>query len=147
MSHDCPQVIVVDDEPDVLTVLTGGLQLSDIPSIGARSAPDALALLMRERTVKVVVTDYLMPVFDGGWLIRQMGTLETKQPIVLVVTAWEADLDDDIKEKVYRILHKPVTFDTLIAVVREALAEYSLRRVDTQTNRKLETKVQNPQED
>jgi len=76
-------VLVVDDEEDILTVVTGILEdaFPEVTVTTASSGQDALELI-RDGTINLVVSDLLMPDLDGEALI---GAVKRENPLIPVV--------------------------------------------------------------
>jgi DNA-binding response OmpR family regulator len=66
-----PAVLLVDDDPLVLSALQRGLQALPCRLLCASSAQEAMALFLREHPV-AVVTDLEMPGESGLWLVGQV---------------------------------------------------------------------------
>jgi CheY-like chemotaxis protein len=64
-------VLVIDDEPAVRFVLRVILELDSFEVIEAGDGAEALARL-GERRVDLILTDFMMPVMDGGELIDRV---------------------------------------------------------------------------
>ncbi len=71
---DGVRVLVVDDAPYVLTVVTEILEQAGATVTAVGSAVEALALLQAERP-HVLLSDLAMPGQGGYWLIGQIRTL------------------------------------------------------------------------
>ena len=58
-------VLVVDDDPLVLEVVTGMLEEMGCEVIGAGSGSEALNQLMQNERISILITDINMPGMDG----------------------------------------------------------------------------------
>ena len=65
------RVLVVDDTPDGLGVVSVVLEQCGATVVGAPSADEAIRLIGRER-IDVVVSDIAMPGHDGYWLVDRL---------------------------------------------------------------------------
>ena len=65
-------VMVVDDDPELASILTEVLSRLGHPVFTAMSGPEAIAMLSREPCICVAVVDLVMPVMDGITLLRQI---------------------------------------------------------------------------
>lgn len=79
-------VLLVDDDPDTVDVLTTMLRQAGALVMPCRSAEDALAYCQLARP-DIVVTDIMMAGRDGYWLLRQLKSRFRKVPVV-AITAW-----------------------------------------------------------
>lgn len=80
------RVLVVDDTPDALDLISVMLEQSGATVIGASSADEAFALFRRE-VIDVVVSDIAMPGHDGYWLVERLRRTADVRPRPLVAVA------------------------------------------------------------
>jgi CheY-like chemotaxis protein len=80
------RVLVVDDTPDVVELLSVVLRECGAIVVGAKSAREALEAFHRER-VDVVVTDLAMPGYDGFWLIEQLRRRAESRRLVAIAVS------------------------------------------------------------
>lgn len=69
-------VLVVDDDPTVLAVLTDMLEDLGCQVISAANGPDALDQLRRNQHIAILITDINMPGMDGHELARYQTGVE-----------------------------------------------------------------------
>lgn len=113
-------VLLVDDEPDFLSVIARRLERRECTVVTAESGVAALAIL-EEQPVDVVILDVKMPEMDGIETLRRIrsGFPETE---VIMLTG-HADLDVAISGMAlgaYDYLLKPTDIDELMFKVRDA---------------------------
>jgi PAS domain S-box-containing protein len=119
-------ILVVDDDPLVLTNMAAMLDDMGHMVFEAASAAEALAVLGRESTIELVVTDQAMPKKTGVQLIDEIRRGWPRLPVILA-TGY-AELPPDI-DPLQITLAKPfLQFDLEQAVVA-ALADPKTRRV------------------
>jgi len=88
------QIMVVDDDPDTVTVLSRYLQREGFAPIEAMSGPQCLKLLT-EYHVDVILLDLMMPEMDGFEVVRALkGNPETAEIPIIMITA-----RDDIESR------------------------------------------------
>src|SRR5688500_9326660 len=78
------RVLVVDDDPDIRSLLVTALRLKSLPVDSASNGTEALDL-MRQHPYGVVLLDLFMPEIDGFAVLDQLEQ-EALQPVVLVIT-------------------------------------------------------------
>jgi CheY-like chemotaxis protein len=82
------RVLVVDDTPDGLGVVSVVLEQAGATVVGAPSADAAIQVLARE-PIDVVVSDIAMPGHDGFWLVerlRRVGKAQTRRVVAIAVS-------------------------------------------------------------
>lgn len=84
------KILVVDDEPDVLKIVTFRLKKEGYEVITARDGQEALDLVNRERP-DLVLLDLRLPVVDGYEVCKRLKTDEDLRQIpVILLTASSA---------------------------------------------------------
>ena len=110
-------VLVVDDEDDVRAPLAASMRIEGFHVVEARSAPEALRVLMREH-VDVLFTDVVMPEPDGFELAERARHL---QPHIRVIFATGYLLRAATAEKVGKLLFKPVRSRDILSALDEVM--------------------------
>ena len=110
-------VLVVDDEDDVRAPLAASMRIEGFHVVEARSAPEALRVLMREH-VDVLFTDVVMPEPDGIELAERARHL---QPHIRVIFATGYLLRAATAEKVGKLLFKPVRSRDILSALNEVM--------------------------
>ncbi len=128
MPEPRPTLLFVDDEPDVLDILTRTFERRfNVRTAG--SGPAALALL-RQGGIDLLVTDQKMPEMTGIELVTKARE-EGLDVTAILLTAYTdpTDLIAAINEgQVYRYVTKPWDVHDLMMTVRNALEATFLRR-------------------
>jgi CheY-like chemotaxis protein len=99
-------IVVVDDDALVLMTTCSLLQDLGHQVFDAKSAGEALAIIEREQSVSLVITDYSMPEMDGVALARAITASRPDLPVI-VATGYPtlpaaADLDGPRLVKPFR---------------------------------------------
>jgi CheY-like chemotaxis protein len=82
-----PTVLIIEDDATTRKVLSGGLAMAGIPVHTASSAQEA-SIILAEKSVDVIVTDLMMPCFNGVDLIQAVREApHTKHVPILVFTS------------------------------------------------------------
>lgn len=111
-------VLVADDEPAVLEVLSQVVEDMGHDVLRARDGEEALGLA-RSRRPQLVVTDHMMPRLSGLELCRQLRSDEALKgtPVILL----SAVLPHGVPEA-SAFLHKPFEITDFEALIRQSLA-------------------------
>jgi response regulator RpfG family c-di-GMP phosphodiesterase len=135
---EIPTVLLIDDEPSVLSSLTRLLRPDGIHLLCASSGDQALALLEESAdTVSVVMTDYTMPGMDGADLLH---AVSSRWPdITRILLTGNADMPAAARAvnegRVSRLCTKPWRPDELRQAINEAINQHTVIR----DNRRLRT--------
>ncbi len=122
-----PQIMVVDDDPDTVSILSRHLQREGFVPIEATSGEECLKVV-QEKEVDVILLDLMMPGMDGFQVCRALkNSPDTAEIPVIMITARD-DLDaraEGMRLGVSDFLAKPVFRRQLASRIRaqlEALA-------------------------
>lgn len=118
------RVVVVDDEPDALTIVRLLLTHYGAEVVTAPDGASGLELIRRERP-SFVITDLSMPVMNGWDLIdtlKKDRTLLDIPIIALTAHAMQGDREQAIARGFHNYLTKPLVPETFVASVLTLLA-------------------------
>lgn len=116
-----PTILVVDDDADTcrnMADLFGDL------GYAIETAEDGAAALEKaqQKSYDLGLLDLRMPNMDGLTLCRHLKRLQPPMVTMLVTAYGDSDLDADAQTAGARhVLHKPVDFPRLLALVEKAL--------------------------
>jgi len=118
-----PQIVVVDDDKDTVTILARHLQREGFVPIEANSGAQCLKLV-HENEVDVILLDLMMPDMDGFQVIKALkDSAETADIPIIMITARD-DMDaraEGMRLGVSDFLAKPVFRRQLASRVRAQL--------------------------
>ena len=117
-------VLVVDDSPDTLRMLTDALEQAGMTVLIARDGDQALAMIDRV-TPDVVLMDAIMPGRDGFETCRQLKRNQTLTHVPVIFMTGLSDTDDIVKGLEaggVDYVTKPIIPDELLARIRVHLA-------------------------
>ncbi|RPJ51445.1 MAG: response regulator, partial [Acidobacteria bacterium] len=87
MAQDLGKVLIVDDEQDILDLLSFNLVKEGFQVITSKNGEDALRAALRERP-DLVVLDIMLPGFSGIEVLKRLKHLElTRKTPVMMLTA------------------------------------------------------------
>jgi DNA-binding NtrC family response regulator len=128
------KILLVDDDPDIITILRDRLEHQGYDTLTADDGAKGLELIERELP-DLMLLDLEMPRLKGLELLKQLAQLrhsgkEGFDLPVIVMTAY-GTIDkavEAMKEGAYDFLAKPIEVDHLTVVLRKVLERESLRR-------------------
>jgi CheY-like chemotaxis protein len=119
-------LLVVEDIPDILSLLDTTLKFGGYRVVTARNGLEALEAIARELPV-LVITDVLMPRLDGFGLVHRLrinsGTREI--PVIVITATYVAPEDREfaLSIGVTRFIEKPVDLEQFLSIVAELLVK------------------------
>ncbi len=111
-------VVVVDDDPAVLTSMAAMLQELGHATIAVASGKEALSILRAGAKVDLVVTDYVMPGMTGVELAEKLH--ELRPELAVLLATGNTELQRAVAPKLERLL-KPVSLKSLAQAVEGCL--------------------------
>jgi two-component system response regulator GlrR len=124
LSHEAARarVLVVDDDPDLLALMSMRLGAADYEVLAAASGAEALELF-HARKPRVVITDLRMDEMDGHALFERLHASAPGVPVIMLTA--HGTIPDAVaatQRGVFSFLTKPFDGRQLLALVAEALA-------------------------
>lgn len=124
---DQPLLLVVEDEPINLEILTSTLRDSGYAILSATTGADAWSLIRsHQERIDAILLDRLLPDMDSLNLLVKLKTDIglTHVPVIMQTSlSSEQDVADGLKAGAYYYLVKPFPADTLLAIVRSAIQD------------------------
>jgi len=144
-----PSILIVEDEPDIATVLRDRLESIGYETVAAGNGLQALETIERE-TPSLMLLDIELPKLSGLEVLkrlaqgRQSGREGFDLPVIVMTAHGTiARAVEAMKEGAYDFLTKPVEMDHLAIVIRKALERESLKRQVAYLRTEVETKYAN----
>ncbi|MEW6290053.1 MAG: sigma-54 dependent transcriptional regulator [Thermodesulfobacteriota bacterium] len=121
-------ILVVDDEPNYLIILTEILRDEGFEVFAAENGEKALDIV-RTTDLDLVLTDMQMPVMGGMELLRQVKAINHNLPVIMLTAYGEVEKAvAAMRDGAFNYLTKPFKNDELIANITKAVEHYSLLR-------------------
>ena len=125
---DTPKVMVVDDEEMVVTSLESFLTLETPYEVLTHTSPERALERLEERSVHVVVADFMMPEMDGIAFLKRVR--EKNPEATRILLTGYADKENAIRAineaGLYHYLEKPWDNEHLKLVIRNGIERSTL---------------------
>ena len=119
-----PQILVVDDEPDLRRLAARILLAEGYHVHEAGDGLEALDYISSGRvSFDAIVTDIVMPRLDGVGLLRRLAILQPELPVVLMSAYGTEQLAERGIISPCAVLSKPFPPERLVAEVRRCISE------------------------
>jgi len=143
-ASDAPTLLLVDDEPSILSALRRLFRPQGYRILTAEGGTAGLAILEQQH-VDLIISDMRMPEMDGATFLKQVRQ-RWPQAVRILLTGY-ADISSTVaainEGEIYRYIAKPWDDSEMQTVVREALER---QRLESENQRLTElTRVQNEQ--
>ncbi len=134
-------ILVVDDEPNYLVILSELLRDEGFEVFTAPSGAEGLALVQNV-DLDLVITDMQMPGMDGLQLLRAIKKINSDLPVVMITAFAEVDKAVvAMQAGAFNYLAKPFSNDELIVTLNKAVQHYSLVRENIRLRKSILTRT------
>ncbi|SMF82815.1 response regulator [Pseudobacteriovorax antillogorgiicola] len=105
-------IMVVDDDPDILDILTSFIRLAGYTPLPF-SDPEEAVLNYDQQNVDLIVTDYIMPKMNGEQMINQIFESNNEVPVIMITGFEEELILESDSSKSIIVVGKPFENDSL----------------------------------
>lgn len=124
------KILIVDDDPDITTMLEDRLQASDYATVTAPDGVQALELVEQE-TPHLMLLDLDMPRLTGLEVLKRLPKIRPAEDLPVIVMTAHGSIESAVeamKDGAYDFLTKPLDKDHLLIAINKALERVSLNR-------------------
>jgi DNA-binding response OmpR family regulator len=130
MANARGRILIVDDDPHAVEILTRMLEREGYDCTGAAGGPDAIATV-QSQAVDVILLDVMMPGMDGLQVCERLREDETMRQIPVILVTAKDDMETRSKGMalgVSEYLTKPVNKRELFTRIAAQLHSLELNR-------------------
>lgn len=116
------RVLVVDDDPDMVTLVRDALEAAGYETL---DAPDGLEGILKGTNLDLdlVILDVMMPLADGLGVLNALKAIRPQLPVILLTAKTsKADIDQGFLWGCDEYVTKPFAIQDLLHVVRRTIA-------------------------
>ena len=114
-------ILVVDDEPELVEIMTAWLEGAECKRVIAAESGKAALALLELTGVDLLVTDINMPAMDGITMIRTIAKAGFSMPIIIFVSGQNYNEAELRQLGARAFLSKPVRRTEFLAAIENAL--------------------------
>jgi two-component system CheB/CheR fusion protein len=115
----CAHILLVDDDADARLIMSRLLRRAGHVAYAAPDGPAALALLEREASIELLLSDIGLPGMDGCELLRRMRASGRAIPAIALTGFDGPGLAERCRGVGFaEVLIKPIDFDAVLAAVQ-----------------------------
>lgn len=132
------KILVVDDEPDMIKLLSMILREKTPYQITATNNPVEAIELVRKESFDVVITDLKMPGFDGLQLLEEVKKKDEDVPVIIITAYGTIDAATEALQKGgFDFITKPFKKEQILFTIEKALKWLKLQRENKALREKL----------
>lgn len=118
---DTVKILVVDDDPDIRSIVDDILKSNGYETYQAENGRNALEVLANHPGITCIISDVKMPEMDGMELLRELRQ-QNNSAIFFFMTGYSPyEKKALITAGAKKIFNKPVDMQTLIIGIKEAI--------------------------
>ncbi len=121
-----PNILIIDDEPSIRTVLRDILEMEKYEVQEAKDGIDALSKI-KKSTFDLVICDIKMPKMDGMEVLERINILSPDTPVIMI--SGHGDIDtavETVKKGAFDYISKPPDLNRMLITIRNAMDKSSL---------------------
>jgi two-component system NtrC family sensor kinase len=135
------KLLLIDDEPDILRVLSMSLKADGYDVVSAQNGPEGIAAFEKEKP-DIVITDIKMPGMDGIEVLKKIKDLNTDTEVIIITG--HGDIENAIealKHGASDFINKPIRDEALAIALGRAREKFDIRQQLKEYTTDLEKKV------
>ena len=135
------KLLLIDDEPDILRVLSISLKADGYDVVSAQNGPEGIAAFEKEKP-DIVITDIKMPGMDGIEVLKKIKDLNADTEVIIITG--HGDIENAIealKHGASDFISKPVRDEALAIALGRAREKFDIRQQLKEYTTDLEKKV------
>ncbi len=136
------KILLIDDEPDIVRVLSMSLKADGYDVIPAHSGIEGIEIFEREKP-DIVLTDIKMPGMDGIEVLKKVKSIEPQSEVIIITG--HGDIDNTIEALQYGasdFINKPVRDEALSIALKRAREKLEIKRQLREYTLDLENKIE-----
>ena len=143
-------ILIVEDARDQRLMLSVVLRKKGHQVLEAENGKKALALLQQDDTVRIVISDWMMPEMDGIDLLKAVRNSEAGRYVYFILLTGKTEREavvDGMNEGADDFLNKPVNFDELDARLNAGIRIIELENTLEERNRQISQAIETIEKD
>ncbi len=120
MPNEEKTVLVVDDEPSILALVSEKLLSAGYVVLTASSGPEALDVIAGNRKIDLLLTDLIMPGMTGRVLADAIHARDADMPVIFMSGYIDGPRSTELAQDV-PFIQKPLDWKKLETLIRNAL--------------------------
>ncbi len=130
-------ILVVDDEPNYLVVLSELLRDEGLEVFTASSGKDGMAIV-QDVDLDLVITDMQMPKMDGLQFLEKIKASNRHLPVIMITAFAEVEKAvAAMQSGAFNYLAKPFSNEELLVNINKAVQHYSLLRENSRLRKEM----------
>jgi len=114
-------VLVIDDSSFQRKIISGILTEGGYRVVSAENGKDGIDRVEKEQP-DIIITDLLMPVHDGYWVLEQLKAMGCTTPVIIVTSDIQKTTEKRCKELgAAAFMNKPVEKSQVILTIEDSL--------------------------
>lgn len=122
--------LVVDDNPDVLSLFVELLELKDFQVVGTGSDGKEAVELFKKLKPDITFLDVVMPNADGLYALGHIREINPDSVVIMVTTDLSQDTAKRLEElKATAVVYKPFDINELVKIVNDLESDVNIGKI------------------
>ncbi|HED12003.1 MAG TPA: sigma-54-dependent Fis family transcriptional regulator [Caldithrix abyssi] len=135
-----PKILVIDDEPSILTVMKANLKREGYEVHLAENGMIGFEKI-KSYEYDTIIADYQMPKMTGMQVLEEMQMMQIDVPVIIVTAHGSIEQAVDAMQKgALNYLTKPINYDELVTVVRNTVKQQALKKEVKRLRREVDSR-------
>ena len=119
------RILVVDDEAEILSIVSTFLGSHGYDVVTANNGDEALDVVGADTTIRAVLLDVVMPGHNGIETLREMMQFDPRPQVIMMTASADDKVFEAVRLGAVDYVLKPIDFDALIATLSASLQRSS----------------------
>ncbi|MBB6480026.1 response regulator [Spirochaeta isovalerica] len=132
MSKSSHKILIIDDDPTLITILSDFLEMEGYQPIPANEGETGLKLLEENQDVSAIILDWVLPSITGIQLLKKIKQKEAYLDIPVIMQTGKKDKEsviEGIEAGAFYYMTKPYSLKVLITILKKAIFDYENLRL------------------
>ncbi len=85
-------VLIVDDEEQVLELLSAAMQRNGLTAVTARTGEQALSMVRKDNGIKLILLDICLPDYSGSGLLKKILKLSPDANVIMITGGMDLEV-------------------------------------------------------
>lgn len=135
------RILVIDDEPDMLMLLSMIIEENTTWEVDTTNNPSEGLKMVMENDYNLVIADLKMPGFDGMEVFEELKEMKPDIPVIIITAYGSLEIAEEARQMgVADFITKPFRKDTILFTMSRVLELARVKKENLELKKKLEEK-------
>ncbi|MGD9238416.1 MAG: response regulator [Desulfobacterales bacterium] len=133
------RILVIDDEPDMLMLMSMIIEENTDWKVETTNNPSEGLKMVMENDYSLIIADLKMPGLDGMEVFEELKEMKPDIPVIIITAYGSLEIADEARKKgVADFITKPFRKDTILFTMERVLELARVKKENLELKKKLE---------